>query len=382
MLFRLLATCLILFTLAATLSCQSGDFTISNVTVFDGDTLRSNVDVRVSKGRLLSIRPHRDDLADDVIIEGSGKLLLPGLINSHVHAYFPAHLQEAARAGVLHVLDMHGSTFSLTMLRGIVDSLNYAVYHASGGALTVNGGHGTQFGMPTPTVESAGGVEPFVRARKKEGVDYLKVIREPSRPTLDSLQLDTAIRAAHNLDLVVVAHISRAADAALLARLGIDGLAHLQFDRPLSAEELTVLAAAKPFVIPTLLTNLRAFDFFRENNKDIPHLDSTELLADVLKLYRAGLTILAGTDPPNFGINYGTDLYQELELLRLAGLPVTAVLRAATSAPAAAFHLPTGTGRLLQGEHFDALLVNYAIVNDFKLLNGEKLVWRRGVPVE
>ena len=62
---------------------------------------------------------------------------------------------------------------------------------SAGTLATAPGGHGTQFGMPIPTLTSAEEAEAFVNARVAEGSDYIKIIIEDgsemgiTMPTLD-----------------------------------------------------------------------------------------------------------------------------------------------------------------------------------------------------
>ena len=47
---------------------------------------------------------------------------------------------------------------------------------------------------------------------------------------------------------------------------------------------------------------------------------------EIKRVYEAGITILTGTDPPNYGLDYGKSLHNELALLRASGIPTTDVL--------------------------------------------------------
>ena len=53
----------------------------------------------------------------------------------------------------------------------------------------------------------------------------------------------------------------------------------------------------------------------KQRTPDAVFLSEEELKSEVKRLFDAGIIILAGTDPPNVQINYGTDLYKELKLL-------------------------------------------------------------------
>ena len=86
-------------------------------------------------------------------------------------------------------------------------------------------------------------------------------------------------------------------------------MVHIWWDNPIEEEQLKSLSKEKTFfVIPTLLTTLKAFESMGEAAQKF--MKKERLLAEVKKLHQAGVPILAGTDPPNLGINYGTDLYK------------------------------------------------------------------------
>ncbi len=363
------------------LSSQDADLVIKNVLVFDGTAMRPNMDVAVKDGKIMAVSTHPSNLSGRKVVEGEGHSLVPGLMNAHVHAWFPAHLQEAARAGVLTVLDMHGSLFSFNFLRNLRDSSGYARYYGAGGGLTVPGGHGTQFGLPTPTVDSNTTARQFVIDRANEGVDYLKILREPSRPTVTKDQMTEAIATAREHSLMAVSHISRLEDALLLNRLGADGLVHLWFDEIIDAQQLDSLAQGNMFIVPTLLTNMGIFPIAVSQGWDRPIIDSIRLLNEAAKLHQAGIKLLAGTDPPNFGINYGDDLIKELELLVAAGLSPAEALRCATSNVAEAFGL-TELGNIAEGKLADILLVEGDISQNISQLRTIKHVWKAGQLVE
>ena len=60
---------------------------IKDVTLIDGTGAepRSGVDIRIADGRIAEISPDIAVPADAEIIDGSGKYVVPGLIDAHVH---------------------------------------------------------------------------------------------------------------------------------------------------------------------------------------------------------------------------------------------------------------------------------------------------------
>ena len=360
---------------------ESGSLLIQNVRLFDGEIVQEGMDVLFENGKVAKLQAHDPQRQADQIVKGKGKTLLPGLINAHVHIWFPAHLAEAAKAGVLTVMDMHASRFSIPILKALQDSTGFANYLSAGPGATIPGGHGTQFGMPTPTIDSVTSARTFTEDRVQDGADYIKILREPSRPTINFQQIDTVIATAHAHEKLAVSHISRKADGLTLAGTDLDGFVHIWFDEPSTAEEIQVLAGGGQFMVPTILTNKRVIEYFEEQDRDIPHLSVAQLLAEIKKLHEAGVNLVAGTDPPNLNINYGTDLFSELELFVESGLNPVEALRTATGNAAKAFQLEEA-GRLQVGMPAHAFLVDgnptVNISDARKILQ----VWKAGKPVK
>lgn len=335
---------------------DSANLLIQNVRLFDGENVREGMDVLFENGKVANIEAHDPQRQAEQVIDGKGKTLLPGLINAHVHIWFPAHLAEAAKAGVLTVMDMHASRFSIPILKALKDSTGFANYLSAGPGATVPGGHGTQFGMPTPTIDSVTSAKTFTEERVADGADYIKILREPSRPTINFQQIDTVISTAHAHEKLAVSHISRKADGLTLAGTELDGFVHIWFDEPSTAAEIQTMAAGGQFMVPTILTNKRVIEYFEDQGRDIPHLSVKQLLAEIKKLYDAGILLVAGTDPPNLNINYGTDLFGEIELFVESGLSPVEALKTATGNAAKAFQL-TEAGRIAVGSPAHAFLV-------------------------
>jgi imidazolonepropionase-like amidohydrolase len=101
----------------------------------------------------------------------------------------------------------------------------------------------------------------------------------------------------------------------------------------------------------------------------------------VAQLQAAGVPILAGTDAPNPGTTYGASLHGELELYVEAGLTPLQALVAATSAPAAAFHMPD-RGRIAPGLRADLLLVNGNPDEEIKATRNIVAIYKQGHEVD
>lgn len=356
------------------------DFVIENVTLFDGEALQEQTSVRVANGKIAEVGQNIEWTGQR--IDGNGKFLMPAMTNSHVHAFMAGNLKQAASAGVLNLLDMHGmELYQRTMQESFKDSTNYANFYYAGSAATAPEGHGTQFGFPSPTLTTSEEAEAFVSARIDAGATYLKIIVEPWKNTITHEVAKSLIDEAHKNNIPAVVHISNVEDAYQVLNNKADGLVHVWWDKKLSNSRLTKLTKTTNFfVIPTLLTTQTMLNLIRKAEPNRAILTDTELKEEIFRLYQAGVPILAGTDPPNANINYGTDLYKELQLLSEAGIPNIDVLKSATSLPANHFRLKE-SGFIKEGYKADLILLNSNPIDDMQHISDIDTIWKHGKKV-
>ena len=366
-------TLLLLFTVQL-ISAQS--FVINNVTVFDGEKVMGPTSVLVENGMIAKVSNTIGVRTQQ--IDGSGKFLMPAMTNSHVHAWAPTSLSEAAKAGVVNLLDMHGVEMAQGMMKSLRDSTNFARYYVAGAAATAPGGHGTQYGFPTPTLTTPEEATPFVTDRWNAGAHYLKIIVEPWKETLTHETVKALIDAAHAREMNAVVHISKAADAKQVLQNNANGLVHMWWDQEVGVQDLITLKKDRDFfIMPTLLTSQLALANIRKSAPENSFMTDAQLSHQVKLFYDAGIPLLAGTDPPNANINYGTDLYKELDLLSKAGIPNLEVLKSATSLPAKYFKLGK-TGSIKPGYKADLILLKENPLNDIQNISTIETVWKDG----
>ncbi|WP_298324546.1 amidohydrolase family protein [uncultured Dokdonia sp.] len=354
-------------------------FVVENVTLFNGTEILANQFVKVDNGIISKVSSN--PLTAQATIDGTGKFLMPALTNAHVHTWAAPQLQEAAQAGVLNLLDMHGMEPMQEVMINLRDTSGNARLYRAGYAATTEGGHGTQYGFPIPTLSVPEDAQQWIADRVTAGVDYIKIIVEPWKATLDKETVAAIIKEAHKADKIAVVHVSRAQDAFDALSSGADGLVHIYNDEPLTAAQLDQLNKdANFFVIPTILTTVLIQPLYYNKTAEETAEIEARLLKEVKRLYDAGIPILAGTDPPNANINIGSDLYKELAFFAKAGLPIEAVLASATSLPADKFSLEN-VGYIKEGFKADMLLLDKSPVEDVMHMNSIAKIWKEGVPV-
>jgi imidazolonepropionase-like amidohydrolase len=396
--------------LALNAQTSSRSFIVHDVRVFDGEHTLEHQDVVVSDGIIKSVKKAGDCAGGDAI-DGRGVTLLPGLIDSHTHVIGQEDtLRMALIFGVTTELDMFNGAESSKHIRAdeAAGKLNDAADFRSSGVLaTAPHGHGTEYGMPIPTISSPAEAQAFVDARIAEGSDYIKIILDNgstygiSIPTISAETLKALVVAAHNRGKLAVVHVGSLDDANEAIDAGADGLAHLFLGKIPDAEFGKRVAAHHMFVVPTLsvlasLAHAHAGTALAEDAHLAPYLDASDVKAlstdfpfpgpkldytvaevSLQQLKAAHVPILAGTDSPNPGTAHGASMHEELALLVKGRLTPTEALTAATLNPATRFHL-TDRGRIAPGLRADLLLVSGDPTQNITDTRNIVAVWRQG----
>lgn len=146
--------------------------------VFDGVAVVDSTQVLVQAGKITAIGQQIEAPPTAEVINGAGLTLLPGLIDSHVHAFGPV-LTAALVMGVSTELDMFTMPEAAAVLREEQErgeGLDRADLFSAGYLVTAPGGHGTEYGFEIPTLTAPEQADAFVQARIEEGSDYIKIV--------------------------------------------------------------------------------------------------------------------------------------------------------------------------------------------------------------
>lgn len=396
--------------LASPALSQSTPILFQKVRVFDGTRIIPNTNVLIENGKIQSISLDATD-PEAKVIDGAGKTLLPGLIDSHVHIHSEAALEQSLIFGVTSELDMMMAPRLMSVLKH-TETSSMSDFWSAGILATVPGGHGTEYGFEIPTITDAKKAQAWVDDRIAEGSDYIKIVYDDAseyhfpreRPTLTKQTMKALIDAAHARGKLAVVHIGSEGQAQDAINSGADGLAHLFVGSTCDKHFGELAAAHHVFVIPTmtvlhsicgptaarreLINDPRLEPYLSHANisrlkDEFPSatrgLISCDGAAKAIKLLKAAnVPILAGTDAPNPGTTYGASLHEELVLLVAAGLSPADALTAATSAPAQAFHLQD-RGRIAVGQRADLLLVNGNPTEDIQATRKIVAVYKAGI---
>lgn len=391
-------------------------YTIQNVTLIDGRgrAPRQDMSVVIENGRFGEILPTRIASAPrGKVIDGRGKFLIPGIVNTHVHVRGfvpppnntdPALIRKADESvlagylycGVTTIVDLANPAERILPLRADERAGKILSPHifASGRAISVPGGHGTMNAGESLLVTSWPETEKQLQEKlQKEQPDIQKLMLEefgwgnqPMIPTLSDEQLRQVVQYVQLNGVRTIVHIKSELRARQAVFAGIDAFAHTPLVGRMS-ENYFKLMVTKRIPVSTTL----AWDDFFIRSKTAPQfLDEPLYVAtmnpvqregfkkngqvyreysddfrtylqaqapivkdDLRRLVAAGGIISVGTDgayPPN--------TLREMELLSQAGIPNLEVIKAATYNGARLLAKEEEFGSIEEGKIADAVLLN------------------------
>lgn len=393
--------------LATPLRAQPLAFT--DVTVIDGTGAAAQHDmtVVVADGRIVTVaRTATATVPRDArVVNGAGKVLIPGLWDMHVHLTAPGEVALPAllARGVTGVRDMGGSLKVLRRWQSGVraGTLLGPRIVAAGPILDGPPARGVRGRRAVATAEE--GVQ-AVRELKGEGVDFIKthsllprdayfaIAAEAKRQGLavcghvpNEVRLDEAIAAGQQtIEHLVGASLACSTREAELrehlheeekglsnaspdlsayvdARLRVDSEALQSYSKAKATAVFARLAEHHVWQCPTLVT-LRAATVHGAQGERIFAQD----LALVRSMRRAGVAFLAGTDLGFTGIRPGVSLHDELALLVRAGLTPMEALQASTRNAARVVGMERTLGTVETGKVADLVLLDGDPLDDIR----------------
>ncbi|KAK3331598.1 hypothetical protein B0T19DRAFT_455847 [Cercophora scortea] len=305
---------------------------ITNVRVFDGEHISPPRRVIID-GAFISTDPTNIQ----TVIDAGGRVLIPGLIDSHVHVSTIQDLEALTSFGVTTAMVMACYNYTTcATLRALDDGL--CTFHSAGVPAVAPGSkhskivNGSLLLLPTDDPAAV------VAHTFNNGSDFFKI------------------------SMTHAAYIDALQQAALSST---DGIQHIPADGPLPSP-LNITFHPHQFLTPTL----NIFQYAFSNPAILAFLgrsptDKTNSYANAvtnLNTLRPHIPILAGTDAfgllvPGINIPFGLTLHYELQNLVEAGFTPAEALRAATVV-AARHHRLLNRGVIAPGKRADLVLLN------------------------
>jgi imidazolonepropionase-like amidohydrolase len=382
------------------------------VVAIDGGAELKNATVLITGERISQIGPAGSIPVPPgaKVISMTGKWLIPGLMNTHVH--LGLKLPGAAGDSLVtesdteEVLRMAGNA-RLSLLSGVTTLRLVGEDHGTDFALRAAIDRGEVVG---PRIKTAGEViittgghgsmeadGPYalahvVRQQIKQGADWIKIAISggisdtrgsiSSAPMTDE-EMSTLIEVAHRNGIKVTAHNGSNEAARQALRFGIDGFEH---GYHLDASILKEMKAKGVWLVPTIVvTQPGALEFYHKigsppwylERVKITGTDHWAMLQNAIKL---GVNIALGTDQFPFEPNDGTTAtVAEAELYVKAGMTPLQALQSATTQAARMLAMEADAGSISVGKYADIDAVDADPVKDIHALRTIDFVMKGGV---
>lgn len=384
--------------------------------VFDGTDTLSEAEVVVVDGRILEIGTSLDG---DEAIDCTGKAILPGLFDCHVHVtmsgidliqnlnkpfssrYFEAvvNLRRTLETGITTVRDAGGADLGVkdAVERGLIEGprLKIAVT-----ILSQTGGHADRWmvcgvnlngppvpGTPDPIVDGVENVRLRVRELIRAGADQIKVCTsggvlsprdDPRHAHFRLDELDEFVAQATAAHTYVMAHAQATDGIKNAVRAGIRSIEHGVF---LDEEAISMMLEKGTWLVPTLSAPIGVLEAVEEGAHLPPQM--VQKARDVIDAHResirmavaAGVRIAMGTDS---GVGpHGSNL-RELQLMHEVGMAPADVLLATTSRAAELLRVSDELGTLEAGKRADLVVVDGDPFDFIGLRERIEQVWKDG----
>ena len=257
---------------------------LNNVTVIDGTGAAAAPAsaIVMTDGKIAWVGPSAQLKAPKGadIKDMSGKFVMPGIIDSHVHIglmhdvtqdekYFTpenvdADLKQYTAYGVTTVQVLGTDKDFVLELRNKQRKSRPTmarVFSAGQGAV-IKGGYGGLLGVTNPIATPEEGRK-LVDEQAAKGVDFIKLWVDDERKTIP-VKMPPAVSAAiideaHKKGLRAVAHVFYLDDAKELIREGIDGFGHMVRDQPVDQEFLDMMKSKGVWMVSPTLSREMAY---------------------------------------------------------------------------------------------------------------------------
>ena len=413
--------------------------------IFDGtsDTLTEPMNVTLAFGRIESISPAAESPKAQCV-DGQGKTLMPGLIDSHAHAGLTnglppwairlpdldRQLEMFLASGVTTIL-VAGAAPDLAQTVIDLKNASPTVFRSSR-IVTAPEGHPIPMFksvLPWPVsavlisgavieVENEGAVPRVLAHELADNPDFIKVVYgnlPPGTPHLSQAVVERLVSDARTHGARVVVHVGSSREAVEAAEAKPALLMHVPWEDELSDDDVARLAASHVPLVTTrnvfgAITEVLTERFtptalersFCEGDEgSFAHRPPSLQLAgfddaferrlvdydrnlgvNVKKLAAAGVTLLVGTDCGLPGSFQGASMHREMQSLVALGLKPVDVLRSATSAPAHFLDPSRRFGVIEPGAVADVLLVEGNPLEDITAVEHLAAQWKSGHRVE
>ena len=353
-------------------SVANSDLLIRNATIIDvsAGTATPQRFILIHNSQIAAIGPSVHAPKATRIIDASGKFVIPGLWDMHVHLTARNQLPAYPLHGVTGVRDMGSDYDRVNLWRGEIEKGSLIGPHIETCGPPLDGVPSGDLKLPVRVVRTPEEARTVFNQLDDESVDFIGILPQLPRDAYFAL-LERARKYYSAVAGDVPAGVS-ALEAVEARQKSIDHMSGILL--ACSSEEKRLrkayveaieqhdsdaledfqTAALETFNAQKAETLFQRMALFE--TRSVPTLaGSHEKLATlVLEMQRAGVAILAGSD----GGKPGESLHQELEALVAAGLTPAQALRSATLEPAKYLNAAGSIGTVEEGKAADLVILD------------------------
>lgn len=382
----------------------------------EGDRLLDNQAVLIVGDRIAGVGSPHELRAPSVprILDLSGLVLLPGLIDLHshllLHPYDEASWNDqvlkeslelrtiravvAAKAtlasGFTTIRDLgtEGAAYADVALRDAIEQgiIPGPRVFASTRAIVATGCYGPsgfdpRWDLPigAQVADGVAEVRRVVREQIAAGADWIKVYADyrrrpgdPSTPTFSQEELNAIVDEARSAGLPVAAHANTTEAIRRAVRAGVKTIEH---GTDATAEVLSFMRERDVALCPTLAAAeaMARYSGWRPGDPDHPRIVAAKAM--FTRALASGVTIACGSD---VGVFDHGDSAREIELLVAYGMSRSQAFHAATITAAQVLGKETDLGRIAKGYLADMIAVRASPFEDLSTLRKPVLVIKAG----
>ena len=341
-------------------------------------------------------------------VDGTGKFLLPGVIDCHAHStmvcgtrhmpdFFASsdaeltldgaiNAEKMVRCGITTIRDCGGRRFETLAVRDYINKgkLIGPRMLCSGTPLKVVGGH-------EPGADYTGPWEARARVREflMHGVDFLKVMvtgglgkagEDPGCVEPTQEELDAIVSEAKKHGKKVACHCHSRQGMEMLVKAGADSVEHSTY---LDADVDKLLIENGVYVVPTFLPYMNYALLGEQEHQLMDTVLAARAIVDEKKrrfkeAFDLGVKVAFGRDSGGFMMDQG-EFVQEMLYMEDAGMTPAQIIHAATEESAKLCGVFGETGSIDEGKSADMILLSASPLEDLRAFNTALLgVYMRG----
>lgn len=376
-----------------------------------GSPLLPDAALLVRDGTIIAVGREAEDRVSDTtdIVDLSGYVLTPGLIDCHVHLVWSGgenplygaiglsradltiqaivNMQSALARGITTVRDCGGIADVVIPLSRAVESgeITGPAIVNCGSPITTTGGH---CWFLETEAEGVVEVQKAVRRMHRTGADFIKVMvtgggstagSNPAASQYTFEELEAIASDAHRLGHFVTGHAHGTEGILLSIEAEFDGIEHCSWlSRDGNGEDYRPDAVDR-IIDDRIFVCKTIAGFQRWPLEELSeHHASWRAFATMRAMAEAGVPFVAGTDGGITNTNFA-DLCLTLEtMIGLGGMTAEETFRSATELAARALGLEKRLGALEVGKQADCIALDTDPIADIKTLRSPRFVIRNG----